>query len=93
MSTPNHDTELEEILLDKYMKIASQFYYEGSDEETERTKYGPEYIKEEMLPALHTYFYKQTLELIKNNVAYPELKSMIDADKLRQAAAERWGQE
>jgi hypothetical protein len=43
--------------------------------------------------AINTYLYKQTLELIKNNVAYPELKSMIDADKLRQAAAERWGQE
>lgn len=32
-------------LIEMYMKVASSFYYEGSDEETEREIYAPEFAE------------------------------------------------
>jgi hypothetical protein len=92
MSTLNHDTELEEIDEMLLLALMKADITPGTGLIGYNIKL-PDDALNNLKVTLHTYLYKQTLELIKNNVAYPELKNMIDADKLRKATAERWGQE
>jgi hypothetical protein len=88
MSTPNHDTELEEIL---------KSYAYIRDDELGEDKFGGHFDIRKSTAAINTYLYKQTLELIGQDLGpehYPA-GQIYDALKseLRKAAAERWGQE
>lgn len=97
MSTPNHDTELEEILEDFAFETDGEFDC-GHDGTFDVPK---------TVAALHTYLYKQTLEDIGQDEeelitgrdgleVWEDYEAVIRnafRAQLRKAAAERWGQE
>lgn len=91
MSTLNHDTELEEILM-KAQGVTPSIDSVNA--------WG---IRQEAKAALNTYFYEQTLELIGEDelqigsgaaklVGVPASQRDALRAQLRKAAAERWGQ-
>lgn len=100
--TPNHNTELEEIL----QKLWDDAQTDEAELHDESYSLPDDMTVEKARAVINTYFYKQTLELIGPDLL-PDVQLGTNAfvysgaavalndrnAQLRKAAAERWGQE
>lgn len=98
--TPNHNTELEEIL----QKLWDDAQTDEAELHDESYSLPDDMTVEKARAVINTYFYKQTLELIGEDYKQDPLGIPLQQDleryaknlekaQLRRAAAERWGQE
>lgn len=84
-NTPESDTGLREKLIEKYMKVAESFYYEGSYEKDEREKYAPEFANDIMA------LIRKDKETIAREARIDELKELQIASNVSDNAKdENW---